>query len=121
MARPQSNKNKGRLGQQEISRRLLEEAKALGADATEDDFRSNPMGSDGEDILLSSVSRKLFPWNIEIKRKKKSTVEGWMDQARTHGTHEPIVFSRQDHKKWVVSVDIDYFFKLYKQAKKNEH
>ncbi len=121
MGRAQSNKNKGRLGQQEISRRLLEEANKLGVETTEDDFRSNPMGSDGEDILLSSVSRKLFPWNIEIKRKKKSTLQGWMEQAGHHGNHEPIVFSRQDHKKWIVSVDMDYFFKLYKQAKGNEN
>ena len=81
-----------------------------------DDFRSNPMGAPGADILLSSQARKLFPWNIEIKRSKKSTVEGWMEQARGHGKYDPIVFSRQDHKEWNVTVDLKYFLKLYTEA-----
>lgn len=120
MANAKSNKAKGRNGQKEISKILLDFAnQELGANLTEDDFRSNPMGSDGEDILLSSVSRKLLPWCIEIKRQKKSTVEKWMQQARSHGEHIPVVFSRQDKKSWNVTIELDYFLSLIKQQKNN--
>ena len=76
--KPQSAKAKGREGQKEIQRLLL----LFFPELEPDDCRSNPMGSDGEDILLSPAARKILPWNIEVKRKHKVGAARYLEQAR---------------------------------------
>ena len=79
-----------------------------------DDCRSNPMGSDGEDILLSPAARKILPWNIEVKRKKKVGAARFMEQAGTHGEHEPVALFREDRGEWYAVITADYLFQLVK-------
>jgi len=80
----------------------------------EDDCRSNPMGSQGEDILLSPTARKLLPWNIEVKRKKRIAAVKYMEQARDHGDYEPVVFFREDRGQWYSIVTSEYLMRLMK-------
>lgn len=110
--RIQSNKNKGRLGQQEIQKLILKHFPGL----SEDDCRSNPMGSQGEDILLSPEARKYLPYNIEVKRKKKFAVSSIMDQAAAHGDHTPLAFLREDRGEWFAVLPAEEFF-LLREAK----
>lgn len=113
MSKAQVNKAKGRNGQKEIADMLLSVASARGYAVTEDDFVSTPMGSQGADVMMSSIGKKIFPWNIEIKRSRATTIERWMEQAREHGKLKPVVFSREDRKEWLVTVDLEYFLELF--------
>lgn len=72
-----SAKAKGRKGQQEVVQIL----RARFPELTEDDLRSCPMGSSGEDILLSSKARSCIPWNIEVKRGKAFNLVNACKQA----------------------------------------
>ena len=108
--RARSNKQKGRLGQQEIQKLILKHFSELEAD----DCRSNPMGASGEDILLSPAARKLMPWNIEVKRKKAFAAARFMEQAGCHGHHQPVAFFREDRGPWYAIIDADYLFELLK-------
>lgn len=72
-----SAKAKGRLGQQEVIKILLKTFVGL----TEDDIRSTPMGSQGEDIMLSTAARERLPWNIEVKRGKAFNLVNACKQA----------------------------------------
>lgn len=113
MSRARSNKNKGRLGQQEVAKLLIEAFPAL----EPDDCRSNPMGAGGEDILLSPAARKFFPWNIEVKRKKKIGACRFMEQAATHGKHAPVAVFREDRGTWYACVEFKYLLELMKKLK----
>ena len=108
MASPKSNKNKGRTGQKEVQALILEAFPEL----EPDDCRSNPMGSDGEDILLSPAARKLMPWNIEVKRKKQVGAARFMEQANCHGNYKPVAFFREDRGPWYSIVESNYLFEL---------
>lgn len=110
MSRIHSNKNKGRLGQQEVQQLILKHFPELESD----DCRSNPMGSDGEDILMSPACRKLLPWNIEVKRKKKIGAVRFMEQAGGHGGKEPVAIFREDRGEWYACITAEYLFKLIK-------
>ncbi len=69
-----------------------------------DDVRSTSMGAQGEDLQLSPAARRLIPYNIEVKRRKRISFCRWMDQADTHGTHKPACFFREDHKEWYACI-----------------
>lgn len=103
-----SNKAKGRTGQQAIRDLILSVFPELEAD----DVRSTSMGSSGEDLLLSPAARKLLPWNIEVKRKKKIAACRFMDQAKSHGNYKPVAFFREDHGPWYACVDARYLLEL---------
>lgn len=136
-----SCKNKGRNGQKEIVKIILETFPEL----TEDDVRSTPMGSQGEDILLSASARECLPWNIEVKRGKAFNLVKAVKQAeyrakefdcpnvdcyngideenfhqpchRCKGkskiTYEPVALGRYDRdKKWYATVELEYLLEL---------
>ena len=85
-----SAKAKGRKGQQDVVKLLLKSFPEL----TEDDIRSTPMGSQGEDILLSTAARELLPWNIEVKRGKAFNLVKAVKQAEFR--NKPVKCSNQD-------------------------
>ena len=111
MSNTRSNKAKGRLGQQEIRDLILE----IFPELEPDDCRSTPMGALGEDILLSPKARKLLPWNIEIKRKKRISVCRFMEQAGYHGKYIPVSFFREDRGKWYSCVETTYLLELVRR------
>lgn len=108
-------KNKGRLGQQEIRDRLLEEFPEF----EPDDIKSTVMGDTGADIQLSPAARKKINLAVEVKRRKSlgKTFYEYLEQARGHvkNGEDPVVFFRADRKEWLVLTDIDFFMKLLKK------
>lgn len=108
-------KNKGRLGQQEIRDRLLEEFPEF----EPDDIKSTVMGDTGADIQLSPAARKKINLAVEVKRRKSlgKTFYEYLEQARGHVKHEedPVVFFRADRKEWLVLIDLNFFMKLLKK------
>ena len=107
-----SAKAKGRLGQQEVRDRLLQNF----PDLHPDDIKSTVMGDTGADIQLSPAARKLIPLSIEVKRRKDGlkTAYTYVEQAVKHGDGEPVVFFRADRKPWLVIVDMEHYMDLIK-------
>lgn len=79
-----------------------------------DDIRSTAMGQQGEDIQLSPAARKVFPYQIECKAKGKSAMHTWYDQAKTHGSYQPLLIVKQDRKEILVAVTLEHFLELIK-------
>lgn len=110
-------KNKGRLGQQEIRDRLLQEFPEF----EPDDIKSTVMGDTGADIQLSPAARKKIPLAIEVKRRKSvgKTFYDYMEQAKCHvkNGEDPVVFFRADRKEWLVMTELDVFMKMLRGTK----
>lgn len=109
--KPSSAKQKGRLGQQWIVKKLMEYAPEL----EEGDIVSTSMGAPGEDVKLSPAARKIYPWQIESKNLAKIAVYDYYRQAASHGPHEPVVVIKQNLAKPLVVVDAEYFFKNFRK------
>lgn len=104
----QSAKAKGRKLQQWVRDLILTTFPSL----EPDDVKSCAMGSNGEDIQLSPAARKLFPYQVEAKARAKIAIYDWLDQAKTHGKHEPMLIIKADRRKPLVVIDADHFFAL---------
>ena len=74
------------------------------------------MGAGGEDIMLSPAARKVLPYNIEVKRKKAIAICRFLEQADSHGKHNPLSFFREDRGKWYVAMEADHFLALLTKA-----
>ena len=113
--KPQSAKSKGRRLQQWTRDLILKVWPSL----KPDDVRSTSMGAGGEDVLLSPYARKLCPLSIECKNLQSMAFYKWYDQAVVNAPKkaEPIVVAKANHRKPVVIVDAEYFFKHYSNRK----
>jgi len=76
---PASAKQKGRLAQQHVAKRICETFSLL-----ECDVKSLPMGSQGADVWLSSEALRKFPFAIEVKKQEKLNVHEAFLQAIEH-------------------------------------
>ena len=104
-----SAKAKGRALQQKVRDAILAEFPAL----TEDDVRSCPMGSNGEDIQLSSAAKAAFPYSIECKaRKGIALIYDAVAQAKTQNDLTPVAIVKADRKKPLVVMELDDWMKL---------
>lgn len=74
-----SAKGKGRDLQKHIAAVLRETF-----DLEEDDVVSRPMGSPGEDIMMSPMARKKIPLSIESKNTKSFPSLAGLDQSRAN-------------------------------------
>lgn len=110
---PQSAKAKGRRLQQLVRDKILEIFPKL----KNADVVSTGMGQGGEDIRLSTAARKLFPYSVECKSRKKIAVYSDYDQAQRNCPHgaEPLVILKADRRKPLALIDADYFFKLLRK------
>jgi len=111
--RPQSARAKGRRLQQQIAKDLLELFPSL----EEGDFMSAPGGLNGEDVICSPAARKLFPYQVECKNKATSQIHTYMEQAKSHGKHEPRVLVKMDRKEILAIVSWEHFQKLITMTK----
>ena len=86
---------------------------------TDKDVKSIRMGRKGEDIQLSQKARKLIPYSIECKNQEKMKYlwDAYEQAINNSDKVEPIVVLKINHKKPLVLIDAEHFFKL--QAKKN--
>jgi hypothetical protein len=106
-----SAKAKGRNLQKKVRDAIL----AQYPDLTEDDVRSCPMGSNGEDIQLSTAAKAAFPYSVECKaRAKIALVYDALDQARTQNDLTPVAVIKADRKEPLVVLTLDAFMDLLK-------
>jgi len=73
------------------------------------------MGQGGEDIQFSPAARKLVPLSIECKSRASFAFYKDLEQAQRNCPKncEPVLIAKANHKKPVVIVDAEYFFKHY--------
>jgi hypothetical protein len=110
--KPASAKQKGRSFQQEIRDAVLERFNKL----EPDDCKSTSMGAGGEDVQLSPAARKLLPIQIECKRVKSAKgLYNWYNQAKAHGKHEPVVFTRADREEALAIISATHYLDLMKE------
>ena len=105
---PQSAKAKGRKFQQWIRDKLIEAAEGL----TKDDVRSTSMGAGGNDILLSTAGKAIYPWAIECKAQERVNVWQAYAQAEANKDHEddqPVLFITRNRQKPLAVVDAEWF------------
>ena len=113
-------KAKGRKGQQEVAALLLSYVnKKWPGEYSENDFRSRPMGSPGDDIMLSPAVSKILPLDIEVKRRKEATHIRWLRASESRAFKSkakvtPVLLCRQDHEvgEWYATIKAEILFKL---------
>lgn len=113
---PQSSKAKGRALQKLVRDKLL----ATFTELEPDDIKSTSMGASGEDVQLSPAARKLLPYQIECKNKATSQLHTYYDQAKTHGSYEPLVIVKKNRAEVLVAMTLDHFLKLIKTINENQ-
>ena len=79
---------------------------------TELDLRSCPMGSHGEDVVMSQAAKEAIPAVFECKSLAKVAVYNYYDQAKTHGTYEPIVIIKQNGRAPLAVIDAEVLFDM---------
>lgn len=104
-----SVKQKGRLFQQWVRDQILSRNPELAPD----DVRSTSMGASGEDILLSTAARKVFPFSIECKNVEKINVWSAYAQCLANAKqYAPILFLKKNRTDAVVVLDAEFFLDL---------
>ena len=107
--KPRSAKNKGKRLQNKIRDLILEKFDIL----EPDDVRSITMGDSGEDILLSPVARKLFPFSVECKNQEKLNIWSSLEQAEENsGDHAPLVIFKRNRSKTYAVLEFDKLLEL---------
>lgn len=92
-----ANKAKGRKHQQWIRDLML----ALSPSLSKDCVVSRPMGSQGEDIMLSREARSRWPLSIEAKHQQTGKfLWHWMDQCRANAPEDalPVVIFKRNRE-----------------------
>jgi hypothetical protein len=106
--KPQSAKGKGRRFQQKTMRLLCD----LFKDelVLNEDIRSTPMGSPGDDLLMSPRAFELIPFNFECKNVENLSIWAALRQAwaRLHPTRHPIVAAAKNHTEPVAVVPLGW-------------
>lgn len=113
---PASAKAKGRRLQQWVRDKLLLKIPGLRAG----DVVSTPMGVNGTDIQLSPHALDILPIQTECKNNKSFSVYKIYEQAKEHGTHEPVVFLKADFKRPLAVVDAEHYLDLWARTIKAE-
>ena len=107
--KPRSAKNKGKRLQNKIRDLILEKFDSL----EPDDVRSITMGDSGEDILLSPVARRLFPFSVECKNQEKLSIWSALEQAEENsGDHVPLVIFKRNRTKTYAVLEFDKLLEL---------
>ena len=104
-----SNKEKGRRLQKWVVEKLL----LLLPGVKPDDVVSRPMGSNGEDIMLSPYARKLFPYSVECKNQEKINLwSAWSQTQKNSSDHEPLLIVGKNKQRPLAVVDAEHYFFL---------
>jgi hypothetical protein len=99
-----SAKAKGRRLQQKVAAALRETFSLA-----ERDCKSTPMGTQGEDVYLSSAAWEKFPFAIECKNTESINIWKAWAQAKTHaGTAaNPMVIFSKNHEEILVTLKFE--------------
>lgn len=74
------------------------------------------MGSQGEDVQMSPAAKKLFPYSVECKaRKKLGLIHDAYAQASAQNKGEPLVVFKQDRYEPLVLISLAHFCELIKR------
>ena len=76
------------------------------------------MGAGGEDIMLSSRARGMFPYSVECKNQE--TLNGWkaFDQAEYNsGVYQPLLIIKKNRKEPLAVVEAYHFMELIDNSK----
>ena len=112
MMKPQSAKAKGRILQKWFADLLVN---TLNLNPL--DVESRPMGSQGEDIILGSESRKKFPLSVECKNQEAVNVWKSYEQCEKNAPNNftPCLVIKRNRTKPLVVVDAEYFVSLFSE------
>ena len=70
-------------------------------------------GQNGPDIILSRITKKLCPYNWELKNQQKmATVYKWHKQASKNTRLTPVVVCKMNTRDPLVILDLDHFMSL---------
>lgn len=108
----QSAKSKGRKLQQEVAKRI-----ASFLDLPEEDVVSRPMGSPGDDIMLSRKALDLLPLAIECKNTKSFPSLAALDQ-RSSSKHTAAACWKPPRKGFedtIIYFRLEDFLQLWKE------
>lgn len=105
-----SAKQKGRKLQQDVRDKILDYFPEL----EPDDVKSTSMGAGGEDVQLSPLARRIFPYSIEAKSRESIALYTWYLQAKHNAPKgaEALLIIKQNRSKPLVVVDLDHFMEL---------
>jgi hypothetical protein len=78
------------------------------------DIKSCPMGSAGEDVIMSAAARTAFPFAIECKSRANgfTPLYAYLDQADRGDIRTAIAVVKQDRKRPLVVIDFEDFMAL---------
>ncbi len=109
--KPNSCKAKGRKFQGEVVAII----RAFFPELSADDVRGAIMGETGEDIKLSALGKRRFPFSIECKKRESLNVWEAVEQAesnaRKSGLNPVLVFSRNRSPAYAV-VPLSLFMEM---------
>ena len=111
MASPRSSKAKGRRLQNMVRDKLRV---AFAEHLEDDDIKSQIMGVNGEDIVLSPAARKLIPYSIECKNVERLNVWQCLQQAEdnTHETCSPALVIKKNQINPYIIIPLDLWINL---------
>ena len=79
------------------------------------DLKVGKNGSNGEDLKISRIGRRLIPYQFECKNQEKFKIlYSFYDQASGHGKHEPVLIVKQNTRRALAVIDLDQFIDLIK-------
>ena len=106
-----SRKQKGRKLQNLLRDKLLKAFPHL----HQIDLKVGKNGSNGEDLKISRIGRRLIPYQFECKNQEKfKTIYSFWDQTVRHGKHEPVLIVKQNTRRALAVIDLDEFIDLIK-------
>jgi len=110
----QSRKNKGRIFQQHVAKKVREFF-----NLPEDDVVSRPLGSGGEDLMLSNRARKILPVSWECKAWKEFPNLAALRQAESNARgYTPVVCWKPHRARYedsIVYLKLNDFLELIKR------
>ena len=117
MANPRSSKAKGRRLQNLVRDELRQAFPFL----HDDDIKSQIMGVNGEDIVLSPAARKLIPYSIECKNVEKLNFWACVRQTEANIKEEctPALVVKKNGTKPYVAVPLNEWIELVQIRTRN--
>lgn len=104
-----SAKNKGRRLQQYVRDKVLELYPVL----TDRDVRSTPMGVSGEDLQLSEVASKLFPFSVETKNQENISIWKALEQSISDNRNlTPLLVFKRNNSNVYCALKFEDFLRL---------
>jgi len=108
-----SAKDKG----QRLAKRVAELIRLLFGLA-EDDVYNTPSGVQGEDVKLSPLARKYFPFSIECKNVEKLNIWAALKQAESQNRkYKPLLVFSRNYSKDYCALKLEDLMHMLKQIK----